>query len=164
MKYPRLFGFLLLPILVLQTSCKENSKKVIKTEPIIFKKEGELTIFAVDKDSVKAKLDIEIADSDYETQTGLMYRSSMEKDQGMLFIFPTAAMHSFYMKNTEFSLDILFIDENLKIVTIRANAKPYDETGIPSQVPIRYVLEIDAGLTNEWGLKIGDRIEFKRVQ
>lgn len=163
MKHPRLFGIVILGLLVLQTSCKENSKKVIKTEPIIFKKEGELTIFEVDKDSVKAKLDIEIADSDYETQTGLMYRSSMEENQGMLFIFPTTAMHSFYMKNTEFSLDILFIDENLKIVTIQANAKPYDETGISSQVPIKYVLEIDAGLTNKLGLKVGDRIEFERL-
>jgi uncharacterized membrane protein (UPF0127 family) len=136
---------------------------MIKTEPIVFKKEGELTILAVDKDSIKAKLDIEIADSDYETQTGLMYRTSMEENQGMLFIFPTTEMHSFYMKNTEFSLDILFIDENLKIATIRANTKPYDETGISSQVPVKYVLEIDAGLTNKWGLKVGDRIEFKRL-
>lgn len=163
MKHPRLFGIVILGLLVLQTSCKENSKKVIKTEPIIFKKEGELTIFAVDKDSIKAKLDIEIADSDYETQTGLMYRSSMEENQGMLFVFPTTAMHSFYMKNTEFSLDILFIDENQKIATIEANAKPYDETGISSQVPVKYVLEIDAGLTNKWGLKVGDNIEFKRL-
>ena len=163
MKHLRLFGFLLLPLLILQSSCKDNSKKMIKTEPIVFKKEGELTILAVDKDSIKAKLDIEIADSDYETQTGLMYRSSMEENQGMLFIFPTTEMHSFYMKNTEFSLDILFIDENLKIATIRANTKPYDETGISSQVPVKYVLEIDAGLTNKWGLKVGDRIEFKRL-
>ena len=163
MKHLRLFGFLLLPLLILQSSCKDNSKKMIKTEPIVFKKEGELTILAVDKDSIKAKLDIEIADSDYETQTGLMYRSSMEENQGMLFIFPTTEMHSFYMKNTVFSLDILFIDENLKIATIRANTKPYDETGISSQVPVKYVLEIDAGLTNKWGLKVGDRIEFKRL-
>ena len=154
---------MILGLLVLQTSCKEGSKKVIKTEPIAFEKEGELTIFSADKDSIRIKLDIEIADTDYETQTGLMYRSSMEENQGMLFIFPDTSMHSFYMKNTEFSLDILFIDENLKIVTIKANAKPYDETGISSQVPVKYVLEIDAGLSHEWGVKIGDRIEYKNL-
>lgn len=163
MNHPKLFGIVILGLLVLQTSCKEGSKKVIKTEPIAFKKEGELTIFAADKDSVKLKLDIEIADSDYETQTGLMYRSSMEENQGMLFIFPDTAMHSFYMKNTEFALDILFIDENLKIATIKANANPYDESGISSQVPVKYVLEIDAGLSNKWGVKVGDNIEFSRL-
>jgi uncharacterized membrane protein (UPF0127 family) len=163
MKHLKLLGFAILGFLMLQTSCKEGSKKVIKTEPIAFKKEGELAILAADKDSVKVKLDIEIADSDYETQTGLMYRSSMEENQGMLFIFPDIAMHSFYMKNTEFALDILFIDENLKIVTIKANAKPYDETGISSQVPVKYVLEVDAGLSQKLGLEVGDKIEFNRL-
>ncbi|MCG2459741.1 DUF192 domain-containing protein [Flavobacteriaceae bacterium F89] len=163
MKRFKLFGFAILGFLILQTSCRDAPKKVIKTEPIAFKKEGELTIFSVGKDSVRVKLDIEIADSDYETQTGLMYRSSMEENQGMLFIFPNTAMHSFYMKNTEFPLDILFVDENLKIAHIAPNAKPFDETGISSQVPVKYVLEVDAGLSQKLGLKIGDSIEFNRL-
>ncbi|HUH46748.1 MAG TPA: DUF192 domain-containing protein, partial [Arenibacter sp.] len=79
----------LVPILILTLaiSCKESEKKIIKTTPVKFKKEGSLQILQQDTDSVLTTLDIEIADNEYETATGLMYRSSMEPDQGMLFIF-----------------------------------------------------------------------------
>jgi len=81
----------------------------------------------------------------------------------MLFIFPDVAMHSFYMKNTEIPLDLIFIDENFKIVSFQKEAKPYDETSLSSQVPIKYVLEINAGLADQWGLVIGDRITYERL-
>ena len=68
------------------TSCKKEAK-TIKHSDVIFKKEGELVIFKKTSDSTKIDLDIEIADNDYEIQTGLMYRTSMKSNQGMLFIF-----------------------------------------------------------------------------
>ena len=141
-------------------SCKEKSATSIKTEKVGFTKEGELQIFQ--QDSLRITLDIEIAASDYEVQTGLMYRESMGERQGMLFVFPDVAMHSFYMKNTEFPLDILFIDEQQKIASITENAQPLDETGLSSQVPVKYVLEINAGLSQQWGLKVGDSIAYTK--
>ena len=93
---------------------KEASKKVVTTAPITFTKEGILSVFKQETDSLLIQLDIEIAETAYETQTGLMYRNSMEDGQGMLFIFPDVAYHSFYMKNTKFPLDIIYIDEQLK--------------------------------------------------
>jgi len=144
-------------------SCKDSPKKVIKTEPIIFKKEGELKIFDVQNDSLLALIDIEIADSDYETQTGLMYRSTMKVSEGMLFIFPNEAMHSFYMKNTEIPLDIIFIKENHSIAHIQENAQPYNESSVSSRVPVQYVLEINAGLVEKWGVAVGDSIVFEKV-
>lgn len=144
-------------------SCKDEPKTAIKTEPVTFKKEGELTLYRTEKDSVLAELAIEIAESDYETQTGLMYRSSMETKQGMLFIFPDTAMHSFYMKNTEFPLDIIFIDDNFRIASFQENAEPYDQKGLSSKVPVKYVLEVNAGMVAEWSLQVGDSIFFNRL-
>ena len=144
-------------------ACKETApKQAIETPEVSFTKEGELQVFRTEKDSILAHLDIEIADSDYETQTGLMYRSGMAKNQAMLFIFDDNRMHSFYMKNTEFPLDILFINEDLKIVSYKENAQPLDESGISSVYPIRYVLEVNSGLTKELGIAVGDSISFSR--
>ncbi len=144
-------------------SCKEDTKRVIKTAAVKFTKEGTLTIYKAQNDSVLIHLDIEIADTDYETETGLMYRKSMEDNQGMLFIFPDIREHFFHMKNTEFGLDIVFIDENQKIASFQENAEPYAEKLLPSQVPVQYALEINAGLSEKWFLEVGDKVEFTKL-
>lgn len=161
MRYINLSVCVFLALAVLQ-SCKEESRKTIKTEPVSFEKEGELSLFQSETDSILVQLNIEIADNDYETETGLMYRKGMENDQGMLFVFPEEAMHYFYMKNTEFPLDIVFIKSDKKIASIQRNAPPLSETGLSSQVPVRYVLEVGAGSADRWGLKVGDSISYKK--
>lgn len=143
-------------------SCREETKSVIKTPPVSFKSEGVLSVFRSGTDSVVVQLDIEIADTDYETQTGLMYRDAMEPQQGMLFIFREEAMHSFYMKNTKIPLDLLFIDGGMKVATIEENAQPMDESGISSRVPIQYVLEVNAGMVARWGISQGDSIAYSK--
>ncbi len=148
--------------LLVLASCKTDTKTEIKTDTIAFTKEGNLSIWKMQSDSTKVDLDIEIAETEYETQTGLMYRPSMEKGRGMLFIFPNVSVRSFYMKNTEFPLDIIYIDENQKIVSFQKHAKAYDETSLPSNFPAKYVLEVNAGLSDQWGLKVGDSISFSR--
>lgn len=117
-------GILLSVLTLLLVSCKSETKQALKTETVSFTKEGKLSILTTGTDSLKAKFDIEIAETDYETETGLMYRQSMEESQGMLFIFPNVSARSFYMKNTEFPLDIIYIDEAMKIVSYQKNAKP----------------------------------------
>ena len=89
-------------------SCNEDKKhsNVTKVE-IKFKKEGELSLLKASNDSLIKTLNIEIADDEYQTQTGLMYRYSMEDNQGMLFIFPDSEYRYFYMRNTEIPLDII---------------------------------------------------------
>ena len=151
--------FMLMVLLTL-ASCKTENKREIKTEAITFTKEGELSIFR--KDSLLTKLDIEIADTEYETQTGLMYRETMLENQAMLFIFQDLEVHSFYMKNTQIPLDIIYIDDNLKIASFQKNAQPFDEKGLSSQVPVKYVLEVTAGLSDNLGLSLGDQIEFSK--
>ncbi|WP_420400567.1 DUF192 domain-containing protein [Flagellimonas sp.] len=154
--------FVLVGSMLFLGACKTESKKEIQTKTITFTKEGELTISKSGTDSIIAHLDIEIAETDYETQTGLMYRESMGQKQGMLFIFPDVTHHSFYMKNTQFPLDIIYIDENLKIASFQKNAKPFDESGLPSEGPVKFVLEINAGLSDQWGLEVGDTVAYSR--
>ena len=140
-------------------SCN-NEKKQVKKVEVEFKKEGELILRKSISDSIVAKLDIEIADTDYDVQTGLMYRNSMATNQGMLFVFPTMRERFFYMKNTRISLDLIYLDNNRTIVSFQENARPLDEASLPSEVPAQYVLEVNAGLAEKWILEIGDQMEY----
>ena len=143
---------ILLVFAIVLVSCKTESKQALKTETISFTKEGELTVLSTETDSIKANFDIEIAETEYETQTGLMYRKSMKEDRGMLFIQPTESLQYFYMKNTEIPLDIIYINTGMKI----------NENTLPSNAPAKYVLEINAGLSDQLGLQVGDSISFSR--
>ncbi len=141
-------------------NCKETTNQKSLTKTVNFTKEGELRLKKSTSDSLIKTLDLEFAESDYETQTGLMYRQSMEDQQAMLFIFKDEQPRSFYMKNTEFALDIIYINSDKKIVSIQKNAKPYDKSSLSSNAPAMYVLEINGGLSDFWGLEIGDLIEW----
>jgi len=143
-------------------SCKEE-QRVIKPVVIEFKKEAELVLKNAN-DSIIKKLDIEIADDEYKTQTGLMYRDQMGELQGMLFVFPDEDFRSFYMKNTNIPLDIIYIDADKKIVSFQKNTQPNNETSLPSNAPAKYVLEINAGLADEWQLEVGDKMEYIKVE
>lgn len=145
-------------------NCKDAPKSdgTSLTKEITFTKEGELQLLKAENDSIIATLDIEIADDEYQTQTGLMYRRSMAKNHGMLFVFEDMLLRSFYMKNTEFALDIIYLNSEKKIVSIQKNAKPFDEASAPSESPAQYVLEVNAGLSDKWKLEKGDRIKFTR--
>lgn len=143
-------------------NCKDTSTSETKslTKEITFKKEGELQLLKKGNDSIIASLDIEIADDEYQTQTGLMYRNSLGKDQGMLFVFKDMQRRSFYMKNTKIPLDIIYFNTEKEIVSIQKNAKPMEETSLPSEAASQYVLEVNAGLSDVWKLENGDRIRY----
>lgn len=146
-------------------SCNNNAKaKASESVTISFKKEGTLQLLKAANDSLIKSIDIEIADNDYEIQTGLMYRNAMKTERGMLFIFEDEAYRSFYMKNTHIPLDIIFIAEDQTIVSVQKNAKPFDETSLPSEAPAKYVLELNAGLSDEWQLEKGDKITFQVIE
>jgi hypothetical protein len=149
----------LLGVLSLYGCEGKKSKSTVIQQEVAFKKEGILKIYKSEGTLVK-QLEIEIADNEYETQTGLMYRKAMNQNRGMLFVFPNSKLRAFYMKNTQFPLDIIYIDEDLKIVSFQENAQPFDEASLPSQVAAKYVLEINGGLAEQWGLDVGDSISF----
>jgi len=143
-------------------SCGDEPKESrIETAEIEFKKEGELYLLK-SGDSIQ-KLDIEIAENQYEHETGLMYRQSMKETLGMLFIYPEEALRSFYMKNTYIPLDIIYYGKDSSVVSFKENAQPLDETSLPSEKPAKFILELNAGKVKEWNIEVGDEIGFKRL-
>jgi len=143
-------------------SCKKEAKHGVTPPKIEFKHEGNLQI--IDSiGAIKKEILIEIADNDFEQQTGLMYRKQMDIDKGMLFIFEEIKVRSFYMKNTYIPLDIIYIDTDNTIINIVKNAEPLNEASLFSDAPAKYVLEINAGLSDEWDLKAGDKISYSKL-
>jgi uncharacterized membrane protein (UPF0127 family) len=105
----------------------------------------------------------ELAVSDKERARGLMFREKILADQGMLFVFETEDLHSFWMKNTLIALDMLWLDSEKRIIHIAADVPPCKADPCPSfgpDVPARYVLELQGGRAAADGIKVGDRLQF----
>lgn len=157
-KFKLVLAFILLGIF---GSCGDDKQPEVETVEIEFKKEGEL--FLLKDGEVNQQVDIEIADTEYERQTGLMYRETMEDNQGMLFIYANEAPRSFYMKNTYIPLDLIFYDKDSTVVSFIENAVPLDETSLPSEKPAQFILELNAGKVDEWNITVGDKMSFERI-
>ncbi|HVY51606.1 MAG TPA: DUF192 domain-containing protein [Devosia sp.] len=106
---------------------------------------------------------VEIADTDAARERGLMFRTSLAPDAGMLFDFHQEQLVTFWMQNTLIPLDMIFIAADGTVKTIHVNARPMDTSTIPSEVPVRFVMEIPGGRAKEIGLAPGDRFENDRV-
>jgi len=130
----------------------------IKSTPS-FRKDGSLSIMLTGNPS-PIMLDIEVADDDGERMRGLMDRQNLPDNAGMLFIFPDEEPRSFWMKNTLISLDIIYINSRKEIVSIQKYTQPRSTYSIPSEKPATYVLEVNAGFTDNHGINPGDKIEF----
>jgi uncharacterized protein len=104
---------------------------------------------------------VEIADTDAEWQTGLMGRTTLEGDAGMLFVFDQEQTLSFWMKDTLIPLSIAYIDAEGRIVDIQ-DMQPLDD--IPPQYvsaePARYALEVNQGFFEERSVTVGDMVEL----
>jgi len=101
---------------------------------------------------------VEIASSPEERRMGLMGRRELEPDHGMLFVFPSLSLSSFWMKDTPISLDIIFIGENKKILQISPDATPFSLERINPDQPYLYVLELAGGTAATSGLQVGNPI------
>jgi uncharacterized membrane protein (UPF0127 family) len=168
------FQLVILAILslgILQSCGNEESGETSKTpKPLpgtTFEHEGNLTFYMGDfqGDSTNpVEIKIEIAETEGTITQGLMNRSSMDFDKGMLFIFNDNVARSFWMKNTIISLDIIFIDINNKIIAIKERTTPYSEAQVTSNnIPAKYVLEVNAGFVSKHGTQVGNEVYFKRI-
>jgi len=136
-------------------SCKPDGpaadpdKAVATTEIVIAGTEGKsVTILA------------EVVATDEARQKGLMFRRQLRDGRGMLFVFRNQEVHSFWMKNTYITLDIIFINDDKKIVGIVREAKPRSEGSLTVGVPSRYVLEVPAGYCNRMQIHRGAALDF----
>jgi uncharacterized membrane protein (UPF0127 family) len=107
----------------------------------------------------RVPVQVEIADTDAERQTGLMGRTALAEDAGMLFVFGQEQPLSFWMKNTLIPLSIAYISEGGTIVDIQ-DMEPLDETSHPSAAPARYALEVNQGFFEARGVQVGDWVEL----
>ena len=90
--------------------------------------------------------------------------STLNEDKGMLFIFDKDGIYPFWMKNTLIPLDMIWVDSSGKVVFIAQNVQPCKSLICPSVVPTvmaKYVLEINAGLCQQMGLKVGDQLKIE---
>ena len=102
---------------------------------------------------------VEIAEKPVDIQVGLMYRETMPKDHGMLFILGKEPRDiSFWMKNTVIPLDMLFVERDGRIAKVHPMAQPRSLTGIPSETPVLAVIELNGGRAAELGIKSGDKV------
>lgn len=106
---------------------------------------------------------VEVVDTPESRAQGLMYVTELADDAGMLFDFKEERPVSFWMRNTFIPLDMIFVGADGIVKNVHVNARPHDPTGIPSDGPVQFVLEIPGGRSVEIGLKAGDRMEHDRV-
>jgi uncharacterized membrane protein (UPF0127 family) len=109
----------------------------------------------------KVEVRVEVADDLAEQTKGLMYRTALGEDRGMLFVYPDERILSFWMKNTLIPLSIAYIDSEGRIVDI-LDMKPLDDKPphYVSSEPVQYALEVNRGLFEERGVRVGDRVEL----
>ena len=121
---------------------------------------GPVAPLVIDTASGPHRFMVEWQQTEAERERGLMDRKSMPRDHGMLFDFrPNPVPVVFWMKDTYLPLDMIFIGADGRVVNVKHDAKPMDETMIPSNAPTLGVLEVDAGVAKAIGLKVGDKVE-----
>ena len=139
----------------------KTTRSIPTSTEIPFTQEGELWFLTSNGDTIK-ELALEIADNDYERARGLMDRKTMTDRQAMIFIFDEERPQSFWMKNTQISLDIIYVKANLEVVSIQKNTQPYSTQSLPSKGNAQYVVEVIAGFCDKYGVKEGSTISFVR--
>lgn len=106
---------------------------------------------------------VEVVDTEEEREYGLMNRTSLAPEKGMLFVFENSRVRSFWMKNTLIPLDMVFIGEDGSIVDINRNAIPLSETIYTSKEPCIYVVEVNGGFCKLRGIGVGDHASINIV-
>lgn len=132
-------------------------------------KSGEAMILPVDPAALivetaagEQRFTIEIAADDRQRAAGLMFRTEMDDDHGMLFVFEKSRHLSFWMQNTPMPLDLVFIGADGRIVGI-LNGEPYSIAPIGPGVPAQFVLELKAGTAEKVGIANGDYVRHPRI-
>ncbi|ARQ58084.1 MULTISPECIES: DUF192 domain-containing protein [Rhizobium] len=124
-------------------------------EPMRFDKEPLLIQTAAGK---TLHFTVEVAVTPDQRAHGLMFRKTMGDDAGMIFDFGEPRRVAMWMENTFLPLDMLFADDTGTIRHIKENATPYSRDIIDSMSPVKYVVELNAGIVDKFGIKVGDRI------
>jgi uncharacterized protein len=159
---PRLFAVIALVALSscasasgVDAGCKAGAKQSVSAADL------EQVQLCIQSKGKTHRFTVEIADTSQQQARGMMFRTELADDRGMLFPFTEARMASFWMKNTVIPLDIIFIRSDGVIENIGENAEPYSTAHVESTGPVTAVLELRGGLTTEMGIVAGDKVAWK---
>ncbi len=109
-----------------------------------------------------AAVRVEVARTEAQRERGLMQRTALDPDAGMIFVFADSARHGFWMKNTLIPLDMVFIGDDGRVAAI-VQRQPLSLEVTDGGADSRYVLEVNGGWAAEHGVKVGDRVRFENV-
>ena len=159
-RFAQLFAALL--FVVAQVACASCSDR--KPPPEATKRKANPVVeLTIDTGKEKLQVSVEVVVSPKLREKGLMYREELVDGQGMLFVFQAEEERSFWMKNCSIALDMIFVNDRMRIVNIQHMAEPGSTRSKPSTGPARYVLEIRGGEARSRGLSAGDRVVFRPV-
>jgi uncharacterized protein len=137
-----------------QTTAEAAQNTTVASTP-----EGSTIIAITGSIGERSEVEVEIADDQAEQRRGLMERTELAEDAGMLFVFDREEPRSFWMRNTLIPLSIAYIASDGRIVDIQ-DMQPLDETSHPSAAPAQYALEVNQGFFAERGIEVGNEVEI----
>lgn len=141
-----LFFLLLVIILSLFSCSSEEETPQTESQATSRTLDYTATVSFLNSDgSVISEIHAAVADDDRSRSEGLMDMHELPEDSGMLFIFDDEAPRSFWMASTPLSLDIFYVNEDMEIVRVHQNTPPYSHESIESELPAKYVIEVNAG-------------------
>ena len=108
-------------------------------------------------------LQVEVMANDEDRAMGLMFRPSLPQDRGMLFVFEQVDFHGFWMKNCKFPIDMVWLDEDRKVVHVAESVPPCKSDPCPIYQPLRraaFVVEMNAGLARREKAVVGSAFRF----
>lgn len=114
-------------------------------------------------EGVEINVAVEVADTPAERATGLMYRESLDPYRGMVFVFPSEQVLTFWMKNTYISLDMIFINHAMQVVGVVANAEPLTLDQRSVDAPSIYVVEVNGGFAAQHRIANGTTVRFSGI-
>jgi uncharacterized protein len=155
---------ILAPILLALAACSpaasgaaQSAQSAVAVHPVSGLEVIPLTVL---RGNTRLAFKVEVAKGPFEQARGLMFRTAMGADEGMLFPMNPPRMASFWMRNTVISLDLIFVGPDGRILNIAADAVPYDENHHYSAGPVKAVLELNGGRAAALGILPGDKVEW----
>lgn len=116
-------------------------------------------IFGTEEDSPRLNVDLNIQLG----LRGLKGRVFLPDDECALFDMLYEDIHQFWMASVSFPLDLIFVDQNLKIVDVHLNCKAQDTTPITPKTPCRYIIEVNSGWAEDNDIEVGSKVRFENI-
>jgi len=150
-----------IPIFKPKTTTHVSGKVKLENSGLGNYNQGKVRFISESGDTL-ANINVELADTEYKITKGLMDRTQMNENQGMLFVFNSMEKRSFWMKNTKIPLDIIYITSEGLIDSYYQSTTPYSIEPLPSSGAAQFVVEVNGGFIERHNLKKGTKFIYNR--